>query len=136
MPEPPYLPGDEAWEPLPRKEREQAGSAERPWTATNNRDEDEPDGRTARRVARLIEQHKDRPFFIAAGFNKPHIHWVAPRLPRRQAQPIRARLPREPLLRLGGGSQGRRILDELLGRLRLRRGSYAGLVRDETATKD
>ena len=75
----PYLPGDESWEPLPRKEREQAGSAERPWTATNNRDEDEPDGRTARRVARLIEQHKDRPFFIAAGFNKPHIHWVAPR---------------------------------------------------------
>jgi DNA-binding transcriptional LysR family regulator len=46
--------------------------------------------------------------------------WAAPRRPRGQAQPIRARLPREPLLRLGGGSQGRRILDELLGRVRLR----------------
>jgi DNA-binding transcriptional LysR family regulator len=44
--------------------------------------------------------------------------WVAPKA--RVARPIRARLAREPLLRLGGGSQGRRILDELLGRLRLR----------------
>ena len=46
--------------------------------------------------------------------------WIAPRRPRGQAHPIRARLAREPLLRLGGGSQGRRMLDELLGRLRLR----------------
>jgi len=92
----PYLPGDEAWEPLPRKEREQAGSAARPWTATDNRDEDEPDGRTARRVARLIEQHKDRPFFIAAGFNKPHIHWVAPRRYFDLYPPDRIVLPAEP----------------------------------------
>jgi uncharacterized sulfatase len=93
----PYLAGDEAWEPLPRKEREQAGSAARPWTATNNRDEDEPDGRTARRVARLIEQHKGRPFFIAAGFNKPHIHWVAPRRYFDLYPPDRIELPAEPI---------------------------------------
>ncbi len=50
------------------------------------------------------------------GFN-----WVAPQRPRKSvALPLRARLGREPLLRLGGGSQGRRILDELLGRLRVR----------------
>jgi DNA-binding transcriptional LysR family regulator len=36
------------------------------------------------------------------------------------ATPLRARLAREPLLRLGAGSQGRRVLDEYLGRLRLR----------------
>jgi len=93
----PYQAGDEAWEPLPRKEREQVGSAARPWTATNNRDEDEPDGRTARRVARLIEQHKDRPFFIAAGFNKPHIHWVAPRRYFDLYPPDRIELPAEPI---------------------------------------
>jgi len=46
--------------------------------------------------------------------------WIAPRLPGRRRDPIRGRLGREPLLRLGAGSQGRRILDELLGRLRLR----------------
>jgi DNA-binding transcriptional LysR family regulator len=46
--------------------------------------------------------------------------WIAPRPAARRAEPIRARLGREPLLRLGAGSQGRRILDEALGRLRLR----------------
>ena len=50
---------------------------------------------------------------------RQRFYWVAPRLPRTARQPIRARLAREPLLRLGGGSQGRRILDELVGRLRL-----------------
>src|SRR4051812_15077716 len=39
--------------------------------ATANKDEDEPDGRTARQVARLLEQNKSKPFFIAAGFGKP-----------------------------------------------------------------
>ena len=43
--------------------------------------------------------------------------WVAPR--RGRTQPLRARLAKEPLLRLGAGSQGRRVLDELLARLRL-----------------
>ena len=48
-------------------------------------------------------------------------YWVAPRpLKKGVPEPIRARLGREPLLRLRPGSQGRRILDEYLGRLRLR----------------
>ncbi len=52
--------------------------------------------------------------------------WVAPRptskpsSKRAAAEPLRARLGREPLLRLRAGSQGRRVLDEYLGRLRLR----------------
>jgi iduronate 2-sulfatase len=92
----PYLPGDEAWEPPSRKERERAGSSARPWTATDNRDQDEPDGRTARRVAELIAQNKGRPFFIAAGFNKPHIHWVAPRRYFDLYPPDRIELPQEP----------------------------------------
>jgi len=46
--------------------------------------------------------------------------WIAPRSAGRKPEPIRARLGREPLLRLGAGSQGRRILDEVVGRLRLR----------------
>jgi DNA-binding transcriptional LysR family regulator len=47
-------------------------------------------------------------------------YWVAPRLKSRRREPIRNRLSREPLLRLGAGSQGRRVLDEYLGRIRLR----------------
>lgn len=46
--------------------------------------------------------------------------WVAPRAAGWRREAIRARLSREPLLRLGAGSQGRRILDQALGRLRLR----------------
>ena len=52
--------------------------------------------------------------------------WVAPRPPR-TSHSTRARaldpaalLSREPLLRLGAGSQGRRVLDEYLGRRRMR----------------
>ncbi|HXJ21188.1 MAG TPA: LysR family transcriptional regulator [Polyangia bacterium] len=48
--------------------------------------------------------------------------WIAPRSASagRKAGPIHARVGREPLLRLGAGSQGRRVLDELVGRSRLR----------------
>ena len=47
-------------------------------------------------------------------------NWVAPRMKGKGREPIRSRLSREPLLRLGAGSQGRRMLDEYLGRIRLR----------------
>jgi DNA-binding transcriptional LysR family regulator len=50
-------------------------------------------------------------------FRQP-FHWVAPR--RLRAGAITTRLAREPLLRLAPGSQGRRLLDEYLGRTRLR----------------
>jgi uncharacterized sulfatase len=55
------------------------------WTETENKDEDEPDGRTARRIVDLMEQNLARklgagkPFFLGAGFHKPHLPWVAPR---------------------------------------------------------
>ena len=46
--------------------------------------------------------------------------WIAPKPSGRKREPVTARLGREPLLRLGAGSQGRRVLDEVVGRLRLR----------------
>ena len=49
------------------------------WVATANDDAHEPDGERARRLARLIEEHKGGPFFLAAGFSKPHLKWVAPK---------------------------------------------------------
>ena len=49
------------------------GTTSFPWEATANDDAEEPDGKTARRIAALIEEHKDGPFFIAAGFHKPHV---------------------------------------------------------------
>lgn len=49
------------------------------WVMTDNPDEAEPDGRTARRIVELMDQAKDKPFFLGAGFHKPHLPWVAPK---------------------------------------------------------
>ncbi len=47
--------------------------------ASDARDEDLPDGRTALRVVDLLKQNRDRAFFIAAGFTLPHSPWHAPK---------------------------------------------------------
>ena len=49
------------------------------WQATSNTDAQELDGVTARQIARLLEKHKDGPFFLAAGFHKPHVPHTAPK---------------------------------------------------------
>ena len=46
---------------------------------TDNRDEEEPDGQVARRLLRFFSAHPGKPFFIAAGFHKPHMPWHVPR---------------------------------------------------------
>ena len=48
------------------------------WRATDEAEAETPDGRTTRRVIEIMRQPRDRPFFIAAGFHKPHQPWVAP----------------------------------------------------------
>lgn len=42
-------------------------------------DEQHTDGKVADQTIRLLEKHKDEPFFIAAGFYKPHCPWVTPK---------------------------------------------------------
>ena len=49
------------------------------WLAAEGDDEDQPDGQIAAEAIRLLEQHRDGPFFIAAGFHKPHDPFVAPK---------------------------------------------------------
>jgi uncharacterized sulfatase len=49
------------------------------WQPTDRKDEEEPDGARARRAARLLEEHRGKPLFLAVGLSKPHLKWVAPR---------------------------------------------------------
>ncbi|MBA3296120.1 MAG: sulfatase [Acidobacteria bacterium] len=42
-------------------------------------DEEHTDGKVAAETITLLEKHKDRPFFIGAGFYRPHCPFIAPR---------------------------------------------------------
>jgi iduronate 2-sulfatase len=42
-------------------------------------DEEHTDGNVASETIALLEKHKDRPFFIGAGFYRPHCPFIAPR---------------------------------------------------------
>ncbi len=43
------------------------------------RDEDHTDGKVAAETIKLLEQYRDKPFFIGAGFYKPHCPWITPK---------------------------------------------------------
>jgi iduronate 2-sulfatase len=49
------------------------------WLAAAGSDEDQPDGQIAAAAVRLLETHRDQPFFLGVGFHKPHDPFIAPK---------------------------------------------------------
>jgi iduronate 2-sulfatase len=72
------------------------------WRATDTKDEQEPDGQIATLAIKLMEENKDKPFFLAVGFHKPHVGHVAPKKYFDIYPPEKMPLPQEPPL----GQQG------------------------------
>jgi iduronate 2-sulfatase len=66
------------------------------WKKTDTSDEQEADGRRARRVVQLLEEPRDKPFFIALGFGKPHLRWSVPRRYFDLYDPAKIQLPPNP----------------------------------------
>jgi len=63
------------------------------WGPSGRRDEDEPDGRAARRTVELLREKRDVPFFIGLGFLKPHAPWIVPKAYLEMYPPASLELP-------------------------------------------
>lgn len=71
-------------------------SAALSWLAADGTDEEQTDGMIATETIRLLEKQQQRPFFIAAGFFRPHTPFVAPKRYFDLYPLDRSQLPRTP----------------------------------------
>src|SRR6266571_215641 len=49
------------------------------WYESPGTDEEFTDAKVAAETIRLLEGHKDKPFFIGCGFYRPHVPWIVPK---------------------------------------------------------
>jgi uncharacterized sulfatase len=72
---------DDESEEVTAARESQGGGELRRFVKSEEGDEAIGDGIVARKVAEILEKRRatDRPFFMAAGFRKPHLPWIAPK---------------------------------------------------------
>jgi iduronate 2-sulfatase len=81
-------PDDDAAKPKAAKKKKAADKNSQPVDPHNNEppyaapeveDDGLPDGQTTKHAVAALTQIKDKPFFLAVGFHRPHMPWVAPK---------------------------------------------------------
>ncbi len=95
--------GEDAEEEAAIKQRYAYKQGERPfeWTKLRGDGAKSRDGRTARKIAAVMEEkaRAGKPFFVAAGFHRPHLPWTAPARFFDLYPPERVSVPKEPELK-------------------------------------
>jgi iduronate 2-sulfatase len=72
------------------------------WEKVEGEGENEPDYKTATEAVELLERKHDKPFFIAVGFRKPHVPFIAPKKYFDLYDPNRMELPPDFAPRVAG----------------------------------
>ncbi len=49
------------------------------WFASDGADDEFTDAKVAAETSKMLEQNRDKPFFIGCGFYRPHVPWIVPK---------------------------------------------------------
>jgi uncharacterized sulfatase len=101
------------------------------WLAAEGDDTDQPDGQHAVEAVKLMEKYRDRPFFLAVGFHKPHDPFIAPkkyfdRYPLDSLKAPQDKRPTEPALAIPKGTDFSIFTDQ--DKKEFLRSYYAGIT--------